>query len=889
MKTNSTVAATVATILGGVSGAWAHAAPAARSAAPAPAVIAPSAATGASQLHEVIVTANRRVQNMQDVPITMQALTGHTLQQLHVATLSGYLKYVPNVTMAEYAPGQETLYIRGLSLGAGGTQASAAVGQFPNVALYLDNEPTDMPGGQLDIYAVDLQRIEVLEGPQGTLFGAGAEAGVIRYITNKPRLDTFQVIANAGYGVTAHGNPNSNVNAVLNLPLIDKKLAARLVVFTDHRGGYINNLPATFSRSGTDLGLAEENGGVLPANSQTINNYALVGNAINPVTYQGGRVELLWKVNHDWNVLLSQMYQNMDAQGVFYEMPYGSQGTVLSSAGVPSGGQPLPPYSVNLFEPSYTNDRFENTALTVHGKAGPLSVVYAGSYLDSNMQSQGDYTNYARGRYGYYYQCTGVSYSATKGNANATCYSPGMFWQESTRNTNLSQELRVSTPSDWRLRGIAGLYYENEKIYSVTNWDYRTVPQCSPTGLTSNCFLPVGPPPGESANQPGLRNSLTAFSDDYVRTLIQKAAYVSVSYDIVPKILTITGGMRYYDMYDAVAGGDFGSFGCKQFGTTTYFGRCLHSNGVNLNAQVPNSQVLTGHLGRANLSWHITPDIMVYYTYSQGYRPGGFNRGAKALLPGPGGVDHYITPKAYTSDLLTNNEVGWKSEWFDHHLLLNGALYQEHWDNVQTGLFCPSCGFGNVGFQTNGPFYQVRGVELQVAAHPFTGLSLNGSAAWNSSDLTNSPALVDNNPASANFGKPITTRYVNGLAEPVANVYGIQGSPLAFSPPFEANLRVRYDWIVGSYFPFVQVGFQHQGHTHSATGYLTIYNQPGWTTYDASIGVSKGDWTVSLDGTNITNVNVSLFTNAAQFIETQTPMRPRVIELDFHYSFSRHE
>ncbi len=233
--------------------------------------------------------------------------------------------------------------------------------------------------------------------------------------------------------------------------------------------------------------------------------------------------------------------------------------------------------------------------------------------------------------------------------------------------------------------------------------------------------------------------------------------------------------------------------------------------------------------------------------------------------------------------------MGWKSEWLNHHVLLNGALYQEHWDNVQTGLFCPSCGFGNVGFQTNGPFYQVRGVELQVAAHPFTGLSLNGSAAWNSSDLTNSPALVDNNPASANFGKPITTRYVNGLAEPVANVYGIQGSPLAFSPPFEANLRVRYDWIVGSYFPFVQVGFQHQGHTHSATGYLTIYNQPGWTTYDASIGVSKGDWTVSLDGTNITNVNVSLFTNAAQFIETQTPMRPRVIELDFHYSFSRHE
>ena len=95
--------------------------------------------------------------------------------------------------------------------------------------------------------------------------------------------------------------------------------------------------------------------------------------------------------------------------------------------------------------------------------------------------------------------------------------------------------------------------------------------------------------------------------------------------------------------------------------------------------------------------------------------------------------------------------------------------------------------------------------------------------------------------------------------------------------------------MVGSYLPYVEVGFQHQAQTHSATGYMTVYTQPSWTTYDASIGVSKGDWTVSVDGTNLTNVNKSLFTNAWQFIETQTPMRPRVIELNFHYSFERHE
>ncbi|MBW4053380.1 MAG: TonB-dependent receptor, partial [Proteobacteria bacterium] len=225
----------------------------------------------------------------------------------------------------------------------------------------------------------------------------------------------------------------------------------------------------------------------------------------------------------------------------------------------------------------------------------------------------------------------------------------------------------------------------------------------------------------------------------------------------------------------------------------------------------------------------------------------------------------------------------------DHRLLFNGTLYQESWDNVQTALFCPSCGFGNVTFQTNGPFYRVRGVELQLAAHLFTGLSLQGSAAWNSSELSNSPALIDNNPANPNFGKPITTRYVQGVPIPVANVYGSRGSSLAYSPPFEANLRVRYDWLIGEYMPFVQVGFQHQAHTHSATGYLAIYDQPAWTTYDASVGVSKDDWTVSLDGANLTDVNTSLSTSASMFILTETPMRPRVIELNFHYSFEKHE
>src|SRR4029077_16137895 len=145
---------------------------------------------------------------------------------------------------------------------------------------------------------------------------------------------------NASYGTTAHGDPNTAIDAMINLPLIEDKLAIRAVIFNDARGGYINNVPATFARSGWDLGLATYNGGtknlygkvltpgVVPADSQPINNYLLAANHINPITYQGIRASLLWKISDTWEMLLAQTYQNMDAEGVFYSMPRACGGPV---------------------------------------------------------------------------------------------------------------------------------------------------------------------------------------------------------------------------------------------------------------------------------------------------------------------------------------------------------------------------------------------------------------------------------------------------------------------------------------------------------------------------------------------------------------------------------
>src|SRR5213082_1707967 len=317
MKSNPKISAAVAAILSAQATAvvWAGA--------------ETTPATGAgNELQEVIVTAERRAESVQDVPITIQALTSETLAQLNVKTFDDFVKYLPNVTAGGYGPGQSNVFIRGLATSIGGTQGVGATGSFPNVATYLDDQSGQVPGRNLDIYAADLERIEILEGPQGTLFGAGAQAGVIRYITNKPKLNVTEASFSGGYGVTAGGDPNSDITAVFNLPLITDTLAVRGVVYDDRRGGYINNVAGTFTRDAArDLSINYANfatgcssgvpvGGVctapgatvtafgVPPGSPVINNNALASRAINPVTYQGLRVSALWKIRDDWTALI---------------------------------------------------------------------------------------------------------------------------------------------------------------------------------------------------------------------------------------------------------------------------------------------------------------------------------------------------------------------------------------------------------------------------------------------------------------------------------------------------------------------------------------------------------------------------------------------------------
>jgi iron complex outermembrane recepter protein len=856
-------------------------------------------------LQEIIVTAQHRNEGMQDVPIAMQAFTEGMLTELNITNFDDYVKYLPNVSSASNGPGQSEIYMRGLSAGAQQYQGSGSTGYFPNVAVYLDNQSVQLPTRNLDVYVVDINRIEVLEGPQGTLFGAGAEAGVIRYITNQPKLDKTEANVAANYGAVAHGDPNTSVTAMLNLPLIPDTLAVRAVIYDDHRGGYIDNVPATFTRKNTDLGIHYANdpavngqcpnglpnsGYCVPPGSPSLNNSSLAGSNINPVTYQGIRAELLYKFNDDWDLLITQTYQTMNAQGVFYQQPNASDGA------------PLQPLQVTLFNPTYDEDKFSNTAWTVNGKLGVLKAVYTGGYLDRTVHQLADYTNYSRGLYADYYQCYGPG---TGGNTKLkpNCFSPSVTWDTVLeRNLHLQNEFRLSTPEDWRLRGIVGAYVEDNKVYDQTEWIETTMPSCTSNGApgtpgNSGCLSNIGTVPGATVGRPGIQADGVSFYPDALRDTKQTAFFASADFDILPKVLTLTAGTRHFRFDNSQVGSLTQGFTCFQQGTPP--NGCL-TDSFNFNTSGLRSKE-SGFRSRGNLTWHVTPDAMIYYTYSQGYRPGSFNQNGGSLhADGPDGVPQFVVPKGYTSDSLVNNEIGWKTEWFDHRLQWNGAAYRENWNNVQVSFLDPGVA-GNVTFDTNGQNFVVKGLETSLVARVTRGLTAQASASWNQSKQTNSPALIDQNPLSVNYGKPITETCNSAGASctPVVNPFGPTGAPTAFSPPMQFNLRARYEFTLdGGYQPFIQASAAHSAHsftqagsnpTIAAQGFVSTtrlrFENPPFTNIDAAVGVAKDSWNAQVYAENVADKNTSLFTNADQYIVAQTPMHPRVIGLKFGYIF----
>lgn len=532
---------------------------AARAQSAAPAEAAPVAG-------EIVVTAQKREQRLQDVPLSIQALDTRALAQKNVRNFNDYAKFVPSLSFTSYGPGQAEVYFRGLSNGN-----RLSTGSLPTVGVYLDEQPVTTIGETVDVRMYDIARLEALSGPQGTLFGASSEAGTLRIITNKPEFGRFSGSVDVTANVVAHGKAGGSVESFVNVPL-GTGAALRLVGWVDHAGGFIDNVRAPA-------------GVTYPTSGAVRDNRRLVGNDQNSVDTAGGRAALKIDLDGNWTATLTGMGQSERSHGTFGFRP--AVGDLQTTR----------------FFPERQRDEWAQAALAIEGKLGTFDVTYAGAYFERVAEYTTDYSDYAF-FYDQAYASTPEYFGGQFFNNAGRLINPAQITSQREHFTKQSHELRLASPASDRLRLVAGLFYQRQ-----TN-DWR------------NLYTVPGLADAQSVTgRPGVNYANIQF-----RTDRDYAAFAEVAFDIVPA-LTLTAGVRGYK-YDNGVVGFFGFNAARSAvgealcrpGTVGVYGTQRPCD--NIDAKATGS----GLRHKLNLSWKIAPGKLVYATWSTGFRPGGINR-----------------------------------------------------------------------------------------------------------------------------------------------------------------------------------------------------------------------------------------------------------------------
>ena len=808
-----------------------------------------SASPAYSQIEEVIVTATKRPQSLQDVPVAVSAIQEETLDQLGVSNFEDYLLQLPNVTAGGSGPGQNTIYIRGVASTTPGLTTAGVAGLAPNVALYLDEQPLAQPGRNLDVYAADLARVEVLSGPQGTLFGASSQAGTVRLITNKPDASATSANMNLGTAWTKSGEMSNNVEAVVNLPVSDS-LTLRGVVFVDNQGGYIDNIPGTLNltQSGRfrPAGTVRANG--VPVSSGRAgfqstadlsgvtfldaDNGAQAEDNFNDAVYSGARLTALWEFSPDWSLTVAHMQQDVEADGVFFADP--TVGDLV----------------IQRYENDQLEDSFNNTNWTLEGRIGELEAIYTGAFTDREADQMVDYADYMFvGQYLPYYVCDG-SVTYPSGVPSGTCQAPNMFVNSLTETDVNTHELRFSTDANSAIRATFGGFYSDLELREVNSFTYIG----SRNAIAFNGATGFGPnfsAQGANVKYPGQWPDGVIFRNDVLRTDEQQGLFGEVTVDLSDSFSLLLGA-RWFDINVDLQGSAAGSFG--NFGATQD-----NNAGNNLDqlfsAPNPDTASTDGTITKFGLNWTPSSDQLLYFTFSEGFRPGLLNRPGGATNP----AGTFSVPFAVDTDDLTNLEIGWKTDLLDNTLRFNAALFWSDIERLQTTIFDPS--ITNLFFSDNAADADATGFEGDLIWAPASiqGLTLTGAFSFLDTEITR-------------------------VITPTDDVR--LGDPLAFAPDFQLNLRARYEWDLGG--GRVAHIMPHVTHSDEAYSDIITINRDrmsDWTMWGVTGGVSVEQWSAEFFIDNLTDERAELARSFIYDRQRVTYARPFTAGMRLRYDF----
>ena len=723
------------------------------------------------------------------------------------------------------------------------------------------------PGRNLDVYAADLQRIEVLSGPQGTLFGASSQAGNVRLITNKPDLSETYGNIKVGAGSISDGDTSSNIEVMFNAP-VSENFAVRGVFYVDNKGGWIDNVAGTrdASQSGRfrPEGTVRANG--VPVSAQRAgfqstadlsgvtfldaDNAALVEEDINETSYTGGRISALWDINDDWSLLVSHQQQDIDSDGVFFSDP--SVGDL----------------AVQRFSPDSIDDSFDNTSWTLTGLLGELEVVYTGAFTDRETDQLVDYTDYLFvGQYLPYYICDGsVSYPG--GAPSGTCQAPNLFVDSRTQTEVMTHELRFSSDQTRNVRVTAGGFYSDLTLTELNDFTYPgSVDAISFDGVTTG-FGPnypltniavtgmVGNASPGYFSQAGPFPQGVIFRNDIERTDEQFGIFGELTYDINDDY-SVTVGARYYDIEVDFEGSANGSF--FNFGQTVD----AQAFGTNISAQfapdntvgAPDKSVADGVIFKVTVDWRPDDNQLYYATLSEGFRPGLLNRPG-----GAAGPNNFTVPYSLDTDDVTNFEFGMKSTYLDGTFRFNGALFFIDIERLQTTIFDPS--ISNLFFSDNAANAEVMGFEGDFIWLPdFSDrLTVNGAFSLLDTEITD-------------------------VLTPTNDVR--KGDELAFAPSFQGNLRARYEWDFGDtgWMAHVMPGISWSSEAYSDIITINRDKMDSWFMANVTAGLTGEIWSAELFINNLTDERAEVARNFVFDTTSVTYVQPRTIGVRLSLDF----
>ncbi len=702
-------------------------------------------------MEEIVVTAQKRDETLQKVPMSITAITGEQLQRRGVVNLQDAISGVPSIAFRSSGPGRQELTLRGISSSAG---ISSTVGYYLDelaISGISSDSETSYQQTNLDPDLFDIQRIEILRGPQGTLYGSGAMGGAVRILTNQPKLKHFEGAFKADASYTSHGGFNGQLDGMINLP-VGTSVALRLVGTYRNYDGYIDRLIGNFDAGGMIS---------TPAVDPSAPDASPLSGVTLPNRLGSGPIRRIKNVNNEKvlglrSTLRLEVSDNFYLQpAVFYQKT--EQGGKNAFDSIPGSLDQRRPFDI----PEPYNDQFTIYSLTAKYDLPAISIVSATGYANRHLKNVEDWTDAMSYFFGYwnlndvnFLPAQRVLASGALASVDdlfnntafpATVQPYPAVITEDNRLRNFSEELRASSTGNGRFSWVFGAFYKHTSSVAQHTFDVpgysATFPAYNDLGIA--IFGAGGWPWGD----------LLAFNKLNNHTK-EAALFGQADYKIVPN-LTLTVGGRYFGYSTSFVRNNAGLF---------------YGGGTALTGEpITGKSSGSGFTPKALISYKPSAATEIYATASKGFRIGA----ATPAIP----VDRCAAdlaaigitnpPTSYGPDSLWNYELGSKNRLFGNRLTLNAAVYDIEWHGIQQRINLPNCGFS---FTTNAGNARSRGIEVESVARLSNWLNLSGGFGYTKAKFTSVGAGT-----------------------------GIQvGAPLLDVPKFTANVAADADFSIGS-------------------------------------------------------------------------------------------